>query len=364
MNIFGYIKKYGNFSFKEKPFTDVDALILVTLSYLNFELYIEKGESMRIGDIPDNSIVRLCAGEFTTKPNEKMIRLLKTKKRYQNIEVKYIRSVHDKLNTIQFFAMTLIIPDYYPFICLRGTDLTLVGWKEDLMLLIDKVIPSQVEALNYTDYISKKINGPFLIGGHSKGGNHAMFAAIYARQHIQDRINKAYIFDAPGFKDRNIFGLDKYVRVKDKIVQFVPKNDVVGCLLYTPKDKLIVKAKSVHFLQHNPYAWAINKKGDFKYSKKETKSVKVRRRTLIQWINLISVEDCEFMIDKMVNSLGGIDSILSYRLHLIALKFKSFITNHLGYSKDVRKRLTRLMLLYFKIWRESWKYYLKNPNED
>ncbi|MCQ2792132.1 MAG: DUF2974 domain-containing protein [Bacilli bacterium] len=364
MNIIGYIKKYGNLSFQEKPLNNVDALILTTLTYLHFELMIDENGSMVVSNVPDDFIPLLCEGEFTTRSNEKMFRLLKTVKRYRNIEVRYVYSVHDKLNTIQFFGMTLIIPGYHPFVCYRGTDLTLVGWKENLMLATNKVVPSQVEVYNYTNYVSKKINGPFSIGGHSKGGNLALFTAIYSKPDIQERFDKVYVFDGPGFNDNKIFSSDKYLRVKDKIIQFVPKDDVVGCLLYTPKDKLIIKAKSVHFLQHNPYLWIINRKGDFKYSKKGTRFARVRRRTMMLWINQLTPEDCELMIDKIVDSLGGIDSTLSYRLRLIALKFKTFISSYFGYSKDVRKRIRKLMLLYFKIWRESRIYYLKHPKED
>lgn len=366
MNIIGYIKAFGHLSFIDKPFNNVDALILTTLSYLNFELLspLDKEKSILIKDIPNYMISKLCDGEFITKPNEKMIRLLKNAKRYQNIGIKYIYKVHDELNTIQFFAMTLIIPGYHPFVCFRGTDLTLVGWKEDLMFTIKNVVPSQIEALNYVNYVSKKIDEPLSLGGHSKGGNLAMFSLIQSRPEIQKRIDTAYVFDGPGFKDNKIFYTDGYQRVKDKIIQFVPKDDVVGCIFYTPKNKLVVKAKGVHFLQHNPYTWKLNKKDDFKYLDKEPIRVKVRRRTLILWVDQLSSEECEFMIEKIIGALGGINSSLSYRFRLLAIKFRGFLINHFGYSRADRKRLSNAVKLLIKIWNESQLYYIKHPNED
>lgn len=366
MNIIGYIKTFGHLSFLDKPFNNVDALILTTLSYLNFELLTsdDKEKSLFIRDIPDDMIVKLCDGEFITKPNEKMIRLLKDTKRYRDIEIKYIYKVHDKLNTIQFFAMTLIVPNHHPFICFRGTDLTLLGWKEDLLLAVKNVVPSQIEALNYTNHVSKKVGGSFSIGGHSKGGNLAMFTSIQCRPEVQDRINKAYVFDGPGFRDNKIFYTKGYERIKDKIIQFVPRDDIVGCIFYTPKNKLIVKARSVHFLQHNPYTWIINKNDNFKFLKKETRLVKIRRRTLILWVDQLSIEECEFMIETIISALGGINSNLSYRLRLLAIKFRTFIGNHFGYSKATRKRLSKSVLLFIKIWNESHIHYIKHPNED
>ncbi|MCQ2796021.1 MAG: DUF2974 domain-containing protein [Bacilli bacterium] len=365
MNIIGYIKAFGHLSFIDKSFNNVDALILTILSYLNFELLkpSNKEKSLFIKDIPDDMIVKLCDGEFITKSNEKIIRLLKYKKRYQDISIKYIHKVHDKLNTIQFFAITLIVPNYHPFICFRGTDLTLVGWKEDLMLAIRNVVPSQIEALNYVNYVSKKINGTFSLCGHSKGGNLAMFTSIQSRPEIQRRIDKAYVFDGPGFRNNKIFYTNGYQRVKNKIIQFVPRDDIVGCLFHTPKNKLVVKAKSVHFLQHNPYTWVINKNDNFKFLEKESRRVKIRRRTLILWIDQLSIEECEFMIEKIINALGGINSSFSYRFRLLAIKFRTFIGKHFGYSKATRKRLSKSALLFMKIWSESQIYYLKHPNE-
>lgn len=366
MNILGYVKTFGHLSFEDKPFNNIDALILNTLSYLNFELIapFDKEKLLFVKEIPNYMIPKLCAGEFITKSNEKMIRLLKNAKRYQDVGVKYIHKVHDELNTIQFFAITLIIPNHHPLICFRGTDLTLVGWKEDLMLSIKNVVPSQIEALNYTNFISKKIDGPFSLCGHSKGGNIAMFAAIKSRPEIQNRINKIYVFDGPGFRDNKIFYTDGYERVKDKIFQFVPKDDVVGCLFYTPKNKLVVKAKSVHFLQHSPYTWVTDKHNDFEYLKKEPRLVKVRRRTLLLWINQLSIEECEFMIETIIDALGGINSNLSYRFHLAMIKFRTFVIRHFGYSKSVRKRLSKSIRLFIKTWNESHIHYLKHPDED
>lgn len=366
MNIIGYVKTFGHLSFIDKPFNNVDALILTTLSYLNFELLapLDKEKALLIKEIPNYIIPKLCDGEFITKPNEKMIRLLKNAKRYQNVGIKYIHKVHDELNTIQFFAITLIVPDYHPFVCFRGTDLTLLGWKEDLMLAVKNVVPSQIEALNYTNFVSKKIDGPFSLGGHSKGGNLAIFTSIQSRPKIQNRIDKAYVFDGPGFRDNKIFYTDGYERAKNKIIQFVPKDDVVGCLFYTPKNKLVVKAKGVHFIQHSPYTWKLNKKNDFKYLKKEPRIVKIRRRTLILWVDQLTIEECEFMIENIINSFGGINSNLSYRFRLLMVKFRTFIINHFGYSKADRKRLSNAVKLLIKIWNESNIYYIKHPNED
>ena len=37
MNVVDYIEKYGNLNFNEKPFNEVDKLILANLSYVNFK---------------------------------------------------------------------------------------------------------------------------------------------------------------------------------------------------------------------------------------------------------------------------------------------------------------------------------------
>ena len=205
MNLLGYIKKYGQYDFRQKPFNTVDATICITLAYLNFELYLKESDSIIIKDIPDDLIVPLCAGEFTTIQNRKLVRLLRISKRFQNGVVRYVRSVRDKETTTQFFALTLFLPHVDPIICFRGTDLTLIGWKEDLMMILNDAVLAHIEARDYVNDIYHKINSHFLIGGHSKGGNLALYSSVNCDINAQNDIINIYNLDGPGFRNALFF---------------------------------------------------------------------------------------------------------------------------------------------------------------
>lgn len=360
MNILGYVKKYGNYTFQEITFSTVDALICATLSYLNFELYSHSfNEEIIIKDIEDTNIIKLCAGELTTKFNEKLIKQLKISRRYKDVVIKYIKNVHNKTDTIQFFAMTLFIPYYYPIVVFRGTDLTLIGWKEDLMLATNKVVPSHIEAFNYIDEVSKKIDGVFSIAGHSKGGNIALFSALHCHKNVQDRIKNIYSFDGPGFSDQNVFRTQKYLNIKDRIIQIIPPDDVVGAILYTPEHSLVVKASGVGFFQHNPYYWKILPNGEFKYISEQKNVVKIRHLALISWLQKINQEDKNLLIDVIINFFGGVDYSLIEYFHHIPRSIKRYIVLRKKYSKEEKLKIKNAWKLLSSCYKEA-KNALKN----
>ncbi|MCQ2753041.1 MAG: DUF2974 domain-containing protein [Bacilli bacterium] len=362
MNLLGYVKKFGQYGFKEKPFNHVDAAICVTLSYLNFELYIPShfGDTLTLKDIPDEIVKKLCAGEFTSFPNRKLIRLLRDSKRYQNAKITYVSSVRDKNITEQFFAMTIFLEDAEPFVSIRGTDLTLVGWKEDFMLALDDIIPSQIETFNYIDKVSKLIKGPFKMGGHSKAGNLALFAAIHCLKPVKNRLSAVYSFDGPGFKKEDIFLSEKYKQIKDKIIQVFPSDDVIGAMFYTPKHSITIKAKGlISVLQHNPYSWKIDRLGEFVRVKERNKKSLIRNRALKTWIDGLKNEDSEMLIEVIISLLGGIDSnLIEFGKHL-PTRLIEHHRRRKTYSKEQRARIKELTHNLIEAYRESKRYYKK-----
>src|SRR5574344_632007 len=107
MNLNQYIDVFGNITFLERPFNDVDALILAQLSYINFELVAPKID------------------ELNRKPF--LLKKLKTSLRFRQIGVCYIKIDSSLETDKQFYGMTLVLPTGERYISYRGTDLTLVG---------------------------------------------------------------------------------------------------------------------------------------------------------------------------------------------------------------------------------------------
>ena len=63
---------------------------------------------------------------------------------------------------------------------------------------------------------------PLYLGGHSKGGNLAMYAAI-REQTIQPAITRVYNFDGPGFRP-SFYERYDCTAILDRIHTYVPKD--------------------------------------------------------------------------------------------------------------------------------------------
>ncbi len=80
----------------------------------------------------------------------------------------------------------------------------------------------------------------FIMGGHSKGGNIAVYSAMECDSSIQSRIIKIYSHDGPGFKEDILKG-GKYELIKDKIYKILPQSSIVGMLLHHQEDYVVVE---------------------------------------------------------------------------------------------------------------------------
>jgi hypothetical protein len=131
-----------------------------------------------------------------------------------------------------------------------------VGWKEDFNMSFSTVIPAQREAVSYLERAAKKIGGSLLTGGHSKGGNLAIYAASCCADSIQDRITAVYSNDAPGFH-RSFIKSDGFLKMRKRIHSFVPQSSVIGMLFEHGNDYAVVKSTQMGIFQHELYSWNI-----------------------------------------------------------------------------------------------------------
>ena len=198
-NLHYYIKRFGALGLEEFAFNEVDALILSQMAYLDF--------SGLVGEISDNrpdvvlsnlnlnkNIKKMVQGTMSPHMNARLLRLIIDSPRYKNMRLNYYRSRFDENIELQFSAIVFKLNDIN-FIAFRGTDLTLIGWKEDFNMVFMDVIPSQQQCLEYVQKVASLIKGDFYIGGHSKGGNLACFAGLFSEPELQERMVKIFDFD-------------------------------------------------------------------------------------------------------------------------------------------------------------------------
>ena len=261
-NILDYVDWRGDLSFRASPFNDVDALIFSKLAYFEFDGILpiqgNKGFTLReVIDIFEKKNVDVEKVEFFALKNAIILaRKMAKTERYANIRLTNYVNVIDPEKDLQFSAVKIYLPVGIEYIAFRGTDDTMVGWKEDFNLsYTDKTIGQQMAV----DYLSHNL--PFflnrlVIGGHSKGGNLAVYAASNVSKTAQEYIDRVYNFDGPGFNSHQI-NEEGYRRIKDKVVKIIPESSIIGMLLDTEENAKVVKSSNKSFMQHDASSWEV-----------------------------------------------------------------------------------------------------------
>ncbi|HBY32954.1 MAG TPA: hypothetical protein DEG74_04225, partial [Clostridiales bacterium] len=147
----------------------------------------------------------------------------------------------------------------------RGTDGTLIGWKEDFQLSYQYPVPAQEEAGRYVSFLSRELppNVKFYIGGHSKGGNLAIYSAASCSDATKSRLLGIYSFDGPGFSF-NLHETEEYKKIGGIVHHLVPSASFVGMLLQSAPGTRFIKNKAVWLKQHSPFTWEVGEE-DFDY---------------------------------------------------------------------------------------------------
>ena len=257
-NLLSYLSEYGHIPFKSSPLNEVDGLILCQLAYLQFDKVIKnKDEKITLKDIfTDENIPILNEMTFSPKANIKLMKQIRESRRFRNVRISHIENHLSYEEGKQFYALTYHILDYI-YICFRGTDLTILGWKEDFDMAHMKEIPSQRLAVEYVNNIFSIFKTKVYIGGHSKGGNLATYSAIKSNEDVKKYIERVYSFDGPGFNSELLCS-NEYYSVKDKIIVMTAKEAIIAMLLYQPDNIIFIKTKGLSILQHIPYNWGVD----------------------------------------------------------------------------------------------------------
>lgn len=310
-NILDYIDWRGDIDVSKSPFCEVDGLVLSLLSYMELG-DIAESEKLR-GSLTLNEAVNKCFAKYGDKmpprgaimPKEfpTFFRRVASSVRYGNMRVLRFKSVFSTESETQFAALCISVGDGSFFVSYRGTDDTLVGWKEDFNMSFMESVPSQRIALDYLCEAAKTLRGKIRIGGHSKGGNLSMYAAMNAPKRILRRIINVYNNDGPGF-NRNMAEFSGYEAVKDKMQTTLPHFSVVGLLLEHTKVDKIVKSTADGLWQHDPFSWEI-KGTHFVTEKKLSNDCLAVEKALKSWIKGQNFDERREFVDAVYSVLSA-----------------------------------------------------------
>lgn len=300
-NIFDYLIWRGDLTLEHSDFNEIDGVILARLSYLPFEKIIEQ-HSMRTAKMSFAAKAFLALPDIDSivlmKEDVRLLTFLAESPRFQNMEIMmYVNQIDTKTQT-QFSVITVKINENRYFISFRGTDNTLIGWKEDFNMSFVCPVPAQELALQYVENIAHLVSGSLVIGGHSKGGNLAVYASACCSGYIQDRIEKVYNYDGPGF-DEKILLTDGYKKICHRVNTFVPQSSIVGMLLGHEEEYTIVHSAQVSGIwQHDTYSWEV-KRDEFVCLESVTNSSRFIDYTLKAWVADLDYSQREKFIDTI-----------------------------------------------------------------
>ena len=261
-NIIDYVKWRGDISFETSPFNEIDGLIFAELSYIPFDKIIEnnqRGESLcdlakKFFSLPDQD-TRL--GAIIPEVDIKELFNLTSKSvRFSSVKLKNYVNCFSRIEEKQFCGMTFVVDKNNICIAFRGTDDTLVGWKEDFNMALNIPIPSQTEAVNYVNSVGFRTRVHIYLCGHSKGGNLATYAGIFANERVKKRIVNIFDFDGPGFRTDFLKGLS-LSDVSLKIRKAVPQATIIGAIYDSVVEPIYVKSSAKGLYQHDAFKWEI-----------------------------------------------------------------------------------------------------------
>lgn len=307
-NIIDYVKEWGQYRLSERPFNEVDSLVLCQLVYLHYGQFVpglaKESVPVSIQEIyvhPDRD--RILDDYWYRENNKELFAAVAASKRFGNLKMNYYVDIIDEQEQAQFSAMTYTMEDGFVYIAYRGTDATIVGWKEDLNLAFSKPLPSQYLAVEYMEQAADFVEGNFYTGGHSKGGNLAVYAAMNCKQQVRDRLVKIFNNDGPGFRPE-IREQGKYHEITDRMVKFIPRSSLVGTILEDQDDYTLVESRGVGMLQHNSYSWKIEE-DHFIRAKNMAERKMVRDAALNEWILSLTEEEKHAFVDTLYDVVSA-----------------------------------------------------------
>lgn len=251
--LFDYLEWRGHISFAESPINEVDSLIFCAFSYCNIKSLLSYQERKTIKDLYID-YQQIKEDNLFKKSQNRLFQMLSESNRFKEVVVtRYFNEVNDT-KEMQIAGMTFILPNDVLFVVFKGTDETLTGWKEDFALSYKNIIPAQEKAVAYLDEILSSTKKNVYVGGHSKGGNLAMYASLFCKEF--EKLMQIYNLDGPGFT-KEIIDSKEYQERKEKIVTYIPKASIVGNILNQDTKTIIIKSKQIGLLQHDLYSWIV-----------------------------------------------------------------------------------------------------------
>lgn len=307
-NIFDYLTDVQYDSFYDIPLNELDVLALTELTYLSFDNLLDESDN-RLLDVATR--VPRDINVLTNKERLQLLDQLSTHKRFKNSKLSnFVNDIDEELQK-QFAAMTYRLNLDTYLIVFRGTDDSIIGWKEDFHMTYMKEIPAQKHALQYLqDFFAQHPNQKVVLAGHSKGGNLAVYAASQLDPLLQKNIVAVYTFDAPGLH-KELTETAGYQNMMERTKVFVPQGSIIGMMLEVPDTPTVVKSTALGGIaQHNTFSWLTEGQHFVQLEEISSESLQIKD-ALKEWVDSVPDEELELYFDLFFGTIleSGITSI-------------------------------------------------------
>ena len=305
-----YLKWRGDLTFEQDPFNDVDNLILAQLAYVDYDGIVseDREDRISIGEVcklywERHTEEEIRKRESFVKLSPFLLKPVAQSRRFGKMLVSGYVNFLSKRAEAQMSAIQFSLEDGTVYVAFRGTDETLIGWKEDFNLSYMSRTEGQRLAVEYMQRNFENTNLRLRVGGHSKGGNFAVYASAFAGEAVRKQIKSVYSNDAPGFRDE-IISKPEYKQIEDRTINIIPQDSIIGRLLSAGKDAIVVRSSKRGIMQHDALSWQVMG-NRFQYTKRSGDSIYLEK-VLNDWLDNIDDEARKAFVDQIFSVLQSL----------------------------------------------------------
>jgi len=310
-NILTYLDWRGDITLAEREFNLIDNIILCELAYIDFVGVVPRlGNNDSAGITIQDAYEKIKSHSQGIKVTKRsgpliayasLLEKLAASQRFGGAWLSHFVDIYDESRHIQFAAMCIGLDDNTTYIVFRGTDSTIIGWRENFAMSF-QAIPAQTEAVRYLEDVMLP-DGIYRVGGHSKGGNLAAYAAMMVPDELKDQIIAIYNNDGPGFS-KEILAEDEYNKIRSKIQRIVPQYCVIGLLFENDTQRHIVKSRTYGILQHDSMSWAVGKDSIVSAEDLHRRSKPINA-AISRWLEGLDTAERKALVDHFFDALGS-----------------------------------------------------------
>lgn len=363
--LYNYLLRYSDKSFDEMYLNEIDVLLLNELSYFPFDNYVTQAFDLeqafdlsKLYKVIGPSLPRMHQFQtmILTKYRIELFQIMANSPRYSNIK---LYAFHNQISLdieLQFSALCFDIPNHYTLVSFRGTDDSIIGWKEDAYMAFQPTIPAQQMAANYLNLMPTQQDKPLILSGHSKGGNLVVFAASKAKTELQEHIQIIFSFDGPGFQPLMNISEDMHL-IEDRVVHIIPEDSIVGRMLEYNIPPVIIKSRKTAFSQHEPINWVIED-NHFQVIEKTSDFSQLVDLSIKAWTAELSPSEMKEFVDISfdlidLTKIKHLEEINQNKLGF----FRHLRSQIHNLDEDSRQMIKQVSLRLIQIFRDMFKEY-------